>query len=238
MPIRWSILLLAGVIATALGMRAAAKEVTIQVKSFIRPMASADDPPGGPPSEATKKALGFDGLGQTRTDAYLFLLATDKMFSENPSKGDRGSGDFRLWSEVIADVVCQGNKVTNATFKGPNFAFGKEGALESVGEVARKLESKSADGVANFSYRIKGRPNNSSITAFTYVRPRNCTYIWHDVSGIISCSAGQPAAKVTLKASQFPSHKAWVADKVVIDMPQGPFENLWKCDPTDQTLVR
>ena len=233
-----SIAMLTVVIAGAFCLPAYAVEVKIQVKSFIRHMSSSADPPDGPPSDATKKALGFDGLGQTRTDAYLYMLLTDKMFSEDPPNGERSSGSFRLWSEVVVDVTCQGNKVTDATFKGPATAFGKEGPLDSVGGVARALESKVANGEATFGYRVSGRPNDASIPAFTYVRPRSCTYIWHDVSGTLSCAGGQPKAKIALKASQFPSHKVWVASKVEVDMPQGPFENLWKCDPADSTLVR
>ena len=217
---------------------AIAKEVKIQVKSFIRHMAGPGEPNNQPPSEVTKKALGFDGLGQTRTDAYLFLLATDKMFSEDPPDGTKSSGQFRLWSQLVANVTCNGNKVADASFSAVDTAFGKEGILDSVGEVARKLSSTSATDKAVFSYRVHGRPHDSSIVLFTAVRPRACTFIWHDVSGVLTCSNGQPVAKVTLKASAFPSHKVWVDGKQQVDVKQGPFESLWKCDPANPKLVQ
>lgn len=215
-----------------------AKEVKIQVKSFIRHMAGPGEPNSQPPSEATKKALGFEGLTQTRTDAYLFLLATDKMFSEEPPNGDKASAQFRLWSQVVADVTCDANKVVATTFKPLDTSFGKEGPLNSVGDVSRALTSKMEGNVATFSYRVRGRPHNSSIVAFTAVRPRSCSYIWHDVSGVVTCTGGAPAVKVTLTASAFPTHKVWVNGKLQAEQPQGPFENLWKCDPADSTEVQ
>lgn len=214
------------------------KEIKVQVKSYIAHMAGPGEPNDKPPSEATKKALGFDGLGQTRTDAYLFMLATDKLFSEKPSDGEKSSGQFRLWSQLSGDVNCEASKVKSATFKSVEAAFGKEGPLESVGEVERQVSSTLTDGKVAFSYRIRGRPHNSSIAAFTAVRPRSCTYIWHDVAGEITCQGGIPSTKINLKASAFPSHSVWVDGKSVFRVMQGPFENLWKCDPTDPTRVR
>lgn len=214
------------------------KEVKVQVKSYIAHMAGPGEPNDQPPSEATKKALGFDGLGQTRTDAYLFMLATDKLFSEKPSDGEKASGQFRLWSQLTGDVTCEVNKVKSATFTPVEAAFGKEGPLDSVGEVERQVAPKLADGKATFSYRVRGRPHNSSIAAFTAVRPRSCTYIWHDVAGVVTCQGGVPSTKITLQASAFPSHGVWVDGKSHVGVMQGPFENLWKCDPTDATRVK
>jgi hypothetical protein len=217
--------------------RAAATEVKIQVKSFIRHMAGPGEPSNGPPSESTKKALGFEGLSQTRTDAYLFMLATDKMFSENPPDGGKGSAQFRLWSQLVGDVTCQRNKVSAAVFKPVEAAFGNEGPLDSVGDISRNLSTTVSYDTATFNYRVRGRPHNSSIAAFTSVRPRSCTYIWHDVSGVVSCSSGAPAVKVTLKASAFPTRKIWVNGKQLFEKAQGPFENLWMCDPADNMQV-
>lgn len=214
------------------------KEVKVQVKSYIAHMAGPGEPNDQPPSEATKKALGFDGLGQTRTDAYVFMLATDKLFSEKPSDGEKASGQFRLWSQLTGDVTCETNKVKSATFKPVEAAFGKEGPLESVGEIERKVASTLTDGRVAFSYRIRGRPHNSSIAAFTAVRPRSCTYIWHDVAGEVTCQGGIPSTKISLTASAFPSHGVWVNGKSQVSVMQGPFENLWKCDPTDATRVK
>jgi hypothetical protein len=224
----------------------AGKEVKVQVKSYIARMAGPGEPNGQPPSEATKKALGFDGLGQTRTDAYLFMLLTDKLFSEKPSDGEKTSGQFRLWSQLVGDVTCEMNKVKSATFKPVEAAFGKERPLgnegplelESVGEVERKVSSTLTDGKVAFSYRVRGRPHNSSFAAFTAVRPRSCTYIWHDVAGVVTCQGGVPSTNVSLTASAFPSHSVWVNGKSHSGLMQGPFENLWKCDPTDRTRVK
>jgi hypothetical protein len=222
-----------------------AAEVKIEIKSFIAQMGPASNARVTPPSDATKKALGFEGLTMTRTHALAFMYLTDDMFSENPPTSDPEVPNYRLWSRVKFDVTCRGASISNWSASPLESRFGKEGRLESVGETMKALSTvtdpagpPAAKKKVSFSYAIKGRPNALTLPAFEAIRPRSCTWIWHEVSGDITCRAGKPAVELKLMASKFPSHRAWMDGMKSKDVPQGPFENLWKCKDANSGLVQ
>jgi hypothetical protein len=90
----------------------------------------------------------------------------------------------------------------------------------------------------SFSYGIKGRPNAITLPLFEAIRPRSCTWIWHEVSGDITCKAGKPNVELKLLASKFPSHRVWIDGVKLNDVSQGPFENLWMCKDATSGLLQ
>jgi hypothetical protein len=222
----------------------AAAEIKIETKSFIARMGPAPDARVTPPSEATKKALGFEGLTMTRTHALAFMYLTDDMFSENPSTGDPEMANYRLWSRVKFNVTCQGASISAWSVSPLESRFGKEGHLEALGATLKALSTvtdpagpPAAKKKVSFSYSIKGRPNAVTLPAFEAIRPRACTWIWHAVSGDITCRDGKPMVQLNLNASKFPSHRVWIDGVKSKDVPQGPFENLWNCKDANSGLV-
>jgi hypothetical protein len=78
----------------------------------------------------------------------------------------------------------------------------------------------------------------TGVTLMNLVKSRTCSSIWHEVSAILVCKAGKPAVNSTLIGSAFPSHSTWLQGQIVKSVLQGPFRNLWKCDPADPMSVQ
>ena len=213
--------------------------VTVQTKSYIARMVTQKSIDDGRPDAQTTKALGFDDLVGGRVQAYELMLATDLLFREDPPNGNKESGDFRLWSQVKVSGKCQNNKIMEWSVTPLEVAFGTEGPLEAKGEVMTPLKvTPSASGTGprdsiSFRYAIKGRPNALTLPTFENIRPRNCTWIWHDVTGKASCEGNTLVVKPSLTGSGFPSHRLWRNSQLVSMISQGPFDQLWVCSSTD-----
>jgi hypothetical protein len=211
---------------------AAADLITIETKSFIAKV-NINDP------------AQFDIENSCREKFNAFAVNCTLWGGENPSNGEQGTRDFRLWSQVNINTVCISNKVSSYAFSKVNASFGKEAFFQTSGDVVKPLStnasptnaSSGADRI-DFSYRVRGQPIAQVNSALALAKPRTCTFIWHEVSGALTCKDG--VAKVTLKlrGSAFPSHRAWVNARLVDNLNQGPFKKLWECDPSDPTSVR
>jgi hypothetical protein len=209
-----------------------AAQVTVQVKSFIRLVDLMD------PKQ-------FDPDAKTCQAAMAAIVTCGTVGGEDPSAGGKADGGYRLWSEVKADVECSANKVARWNLLPVVHDAGKEfGFLPTSGEISPALSAvpslKGATSVdrVTFKYRMRGQPNAAGNKVMNEVKPRSCTYIWHDVDGAISCKDGKPEMTVSMRASGFPSHRLWINGKRAQDIAQGPFKSLWACDPFEPSLVK
>jgi hypothetical protein len=216
-------------------------EFEISTKSFISRMADTSD---GPTTDVTKRALGFQDLTGGRTDALALLFLTDKTFSEAPISPDPAKMDFRLWSSVKLSATCAGGAVASWKLGELQTAFGKETVLPAVGKIDYgpftfvRLDPLTGISQVLFSYRISGRPNALTLPTFNLVRPRSCSWIWHEVIGSLTCEGKRARLSTAVRGSSFPSHRTWVSNNLVADLPQGPFEHLWYCEKSDDSRVR
>ena len=212
--------------------------ITLQAKSYIARMVTPQSEQSGKPDGATTKALGFDRLVGGRVQAYELMLATDLMFREDPGEGTKETDQFRLWSQVRIAGKCSAGKIVQWKVSDPEMAFGKEGALSATGEILTPLKVLPANSgntdqsSVTFSYAIKGRPHALTTPVFENVQPRQCYWIWHEVSGTVSCPANKLTVNAIVKGSKFPSHRLWQDGKVISEIAQGPFDNLWNCATT------
>jgi hypothetical protein len=85
---------------------------------------------------------------------------------------------------------------------------------------------------------MRGKPNIIGNALMWAAKPRNCPYIWHTVTGTLSCRNGVAMDSVTYAGSAFPSHRLWSNNALVQDLPQGPFKNLWVCWPANPDYVQ
>jgi hypothetical protein len=214
------------------GAGARAESLALQVKSFISPVDWNDPKQWDDDAKACQQA------------AALAVWCGTGMWDQ-PVDGQRSSKNFRLWSQVDIDVSCAGSKIANWTIKALQQDFGTELAfLTTSGSAIRQLtatpalKGTSATDKVTLSYKLGGQPNALAIIAMNQFKSRTCSTIWHDVQATLTCSAGTPALVVSLKGSGFPSHTAWVGNKLVKTIPQGPFKNLWRCDPKDPSEVQ
>ena len=212
--------------------------ITIQAKSYIARMVTPQSEADGHPDAQTTKALGFDNLVGGRVQAYELMLATDLLFREDPPDGTKDSAQFRLWSQIQVNGKCQAGKIVNWNVSGLQMAVGREGSLEAAGAVMTPLSvTPTASGSTpqssvTYHYAIKGRPNTLTTPAFDNIRPRGCTWIWHDVTGTASCSGNTLVVKSAITGSGFPSSRLWQNGELVSMRSQGPFDNLWTCSST------
>jgi hypothetical protein len=220
---------------------ASAKTFRIETKSFIARMGLAD-------AEGTQGLrqfanLGFDDLVGGRAAAFAFMKATDALFSEDPSNGARASADFRLWSSVEISVDCAGDRVKSWNVSKLETEFGKEGPLQAEGRtdleptIARYPSNGPLADEVLISYRVSGRPNLLALPAFNSIRPRECSWIWHEVTARLQCRSSSSQLGVALNSSAFPSQRLWINGKLMQDIPQGKFDQLWACDPNRTTYV-
>lgn len=211
---------------------AEAETISIQAKSYIAPVNLLD------PNQ-------FDNDAQSCQAAMAAVVDCGTLLGENPADGAKSSRNYRLWSEVLVDATCTGDKV--ATWKispvaqdfGPEFIF-----ISTTGDVAKPLKvvpsisGSSAVDKVTLSYRLRGRPNVAGVAVMEAVKHRSCSYIWHEVSATLTCQKGKANVAAGLLGSGFPSHKLWVGGKQAVATSQGPFKSLWKCDAIDPTAVK
>lgn len=213
----------------------------VQVKSYIARMGPAAASRTVPPAAATNAALGFADLVGGRVDALAFMYKTDDNFSENPASGDPAVADFRIWSEVKINGSCQADgTLGNFSAVGLRTSFGKEGPLNATGETmvpVKTAQRLDAYHTGTFEYVVRARPNAMSALLFNAIKPRSAVWIWHRVSGTARCIGRQLVIDTALLGSHFPSHRLWIDGVLTRELKQGPFENLWQADSTDNTLV-
>lgn len=214
------------------GEAARPQTITVQAKSYIAPVNLLD------PAQ-------FDADAKSCEQAMSALVTCGTLLGENPQEGSKSSGSFRLWSESLIDIACSGNTISAWTVHPVKGEFGKEFAiLATTGDFIKKIAvAPSANGSSptdklTFTYRLRGRPNVAGVEVMNRVKTRTCSYIWHEVSGAITCELGKPKVVSSILGSGFPSHKLWVDGKQVAAIQQGPFKKLWQCDSADPTAVK
>jgi hypothetical protein len=187
----------------------------------------------------------FDPGLRMCTEIFMSAVVTcGTHLGENPADGTKASGNYRLWSNLTADIGCVDNKVAAWNFKPVETDFGKEfwvistsGDLEPL-QVSPSASGKKANDRITFSYRMRGQPNEKANATMRAVKPRTCTFIWHEVSGSVVCQSNKATVEVNLRGSAFPSHRLWLQGGKVTEIAQGPFSKLWECDPKDPTSVQ
>lgn len=209
-----------------------AAPITLQVKSFIQAVDLTDPTefdPDAKPCQATMSAV----------------VTCGTIGGEQPDTGSKGGGNYRLWSEVKADVTCSGNKISKWEIHPVDYDAANEfvfittsGEINPALKATPGLSGASTVDSVTFNYRMRGQPNVLGNATMNAVKPRTCTFIWHRIEGKLSCKNGKPQLAATLQASGFPSHRLWVDGDLVKAFPQGPFKSLWSCSPADPTLVK
>lgn len=209
-----------------------AEEVVLQAKSYIRKVDLFD------PKQFDPGAKGCEA-------AMAAIVNCGTIGGEDPKQGTQASGEYRLFSEVKADIQCSGNKVAKWTISPAIIDAGKEfGFLSTTAELRPGLAaSPGSSGAAaadkvTLHYRMRGQPNEAGNVLLNQVKPRTCTYIWHAIDATLTCKDGKPQATASMNASGFPSHRLWVNGKLVKDAPQGPFDNLWNCDVDEPSIIK
>jgi hypothetical protein len=205
--------------------------ISIQAKSFIALVDLTDSSQFEPGSKSCQTAM-----------AAVVDCGT---LNENPLDGSKGSGAFRLRSELTGTATCTGANLTNWSLGPVQQDFGSEFVVFATsGDLAKPLTAvpgtKGSAPVAKitFNYRLRGQPNAAGVAAMNAVKPRTCSFIWHAVSGTLSCQSGKLVVAAAIGGSKFPSHRLWVQGKAVQTVPQGKFKNLWNCDPANPALVQ
>lgn len=205
-----------------------ARSITVAAKSYIATIDLSD------PDQFDEDAKGCE-----QALAAVINCAT---MGEDPEEGTKESGEYRIWSSTTIDVTCDGDTVKSWRSSGIQTAFGTEFAIFATsGEISEPLKFEPSRGPAEeveFDFRVKGRPNAVAIAAMSVVKPRTCTYIWHRAKGRLTCSNGDPEISAKIEGSQFPSHRLWVDEEQVSEVEQGPFRELWVCDPNDPFSVK
>lgn len=210
--------------------RASAETVTLQAKSYISPIDLRDAGQWDPDAKSCQETLAA-------------IVNCGTLGGDNPPDGNRGSRNFRIFSQLSVAATCNGNRVASWEIKPPELAFGTEFVVFLTGgEIMTPLSvapaAKGADAAqVKFSYAVRGQPNVAAITTMDLAKHRSCRYIWHRVSGTLVCRAGKPALDASIAGSAFPSHALWGDGVKVKNVPQGPFRNLWKCDAKDPLYV-
>lgn len=175
----------------------------------------------------------------------MFAWFTNQNFSENPATPASDGRDFRLWSQQTVVATCRGDTITSWKTSQLAHRSGKElqmlDAETSIMEALKVDPSPQGSGELrsiNFSYAIKGKPNDAALFSFRAVHPRSCASIWHRVHSSVSCRDGKAQMQTRVSGSRFPSHRAWINEQLVTTLDQAAFSTLWDCDPSAPDLVR
>jgi hypothetical protein len=165
--------------------------------------------------------------------------ARDVQFNENPlnSAKDRR---YRLFSSCRFTVVWEDRKILAAVPSVLDTDVGTEGPLQPPPLITSPVTvSPKGDSFVKFTWTGKGRPHLAAEPAFQTVQSRASVFIWHIIEGQIDVSSDTPITTVTIRGSQFPSHRVFVDGKLIHpELRQGPFSNLWVSDSSDRTKVK
>lgn len=165
--------------------------------------------------------------------------ATDAQFNENPLSSARDRR-YRLFSSCRFSIIWEGRKILAAVPSVLETDVGQEGPLQPPLLIISPVSiSPTGSSFVKFTWTGKGRPHLLAEQAFQTIQPRDSVFIWHIVEGTIDVSSDVPVTTVTIRGSQFPSHRIFVdGTRIFPDLRQGPFSNLWISDPSDRTKVR
>ena len=168
----------------------------------------------------------------------VLASATDLQFNENPLNPAKDK-HYRLFSSVKFSLVFEGGKIL-AAVPLMDTDVGKEGPIQPPPLIVSPVTvSPRGSSFVTFSWFGKGLPDPLVEPGFQAVRSRTSVFIWHIVEGKIDVSSGVPVTTVSIRGSQFPSHRVFVDNTFIPpQQPQGPFSNLWNPDPIDNTKVR
>lgn len=207
--------------------------LTVQVKSFIKRFNLLDKTQFDPGSRSCAEA--FAGG----------IVTCGVLLGENPTDGSSGNGNFRLRSELLIRGACSGDKVASWAFSPVEIEAGNEFYFISASaDLDRPLVASPAKSGASsidkvtFSYRMRGQPNVAGNAMMNAAKPRACTYIWHQVQGTLSCKAGTLVPQIAMTGSSFPSRRLWIDGKLIADVTQGPFSNLWRCNSVEPNYIQ
>lgn len=187
----------------------------------------------------------LQGDVRTRAERLFARVLVNPGFAENPATPSPDADDYRLWSRLETTILCDGDRISDWEFEGPETRFGTEawvlateGAVDEPLQAWPSTQGSSPAGQVGFSYRVKGRPNAVALPSFYAVRSRTCYWIWHRVEGTFTCSGGAADISLQVSGSGFPSHRFWIDGRQQPTIYQRPLASLWECDSSDPTLVR
>lgn len=169
-----------------------------------------------------------------------FARATDTGFSENPETDTKDKG-YRIYSACTFTVTCEGGNLVSVVPSDLDTDSGTElsGTLQAPPLTIMEFTSgMTGPGPFSFSWRVKGRPHPLAEAGFALVCPRDSVFIWHSVSGLITCNGDGVSVSVSITGSKFPSHRVFVNGAINSTVTQGSLSNLWVSDPSDITLVQ
>ncbi len=163
--------------------------------------------------------------------------------AENPFT-DAKDKVYRLFSSQTFTVTCLDGRLVSVIPSVIDTDVGLE-CLPSTSlcltpspiVIVRASAAPSGPSTFDFSWTAKGRPHPAAEPGFQLVCPRASFFIWHAVEGRITCNSSGISVAISLRGSQFPSHRVFVSGRLRATVPQGVFSNLWVPSPADITLV-
>lgn len=177
----------------------------------------------------------------TSRQFLLERLASALELNENPLNAAK-NGQYRLFSRCQFTVVFEAEKILAAVPGIPDLDtdVGMEGPIRPPPLIVSPVTvSPKGGSFVTFSWFAKGKPHPTAEILFNGVQKRTSVFIWHEISGKIDVSSGTPVVTVSIKGSEFPSHRVFRDGTLVIpELRQGPFSNLWVPDPSDLTRVK
>jgi hypothetical protein len=193
---------------------ATVRTVRVVVKSFINCIGTSVRPL--PP-----------WCGLTSYPRLLAMAAlTDRMMCENPSH-DRKDKGYRLFSACTFTVTCHNGSVTAVTPSALDTDTGREGPLQAPPLITSPVTVTRTPTGFDFSWFARGRPHPAAEPPFQLICPRTSVFIWHRISGSVTCTPTGTDVAVNLTGSQFPTHRAYVNGTPVRTVAQGGFGRLW-----------
>lgn len=183
-----------------------------------------------------------DPFGIDRALAYKALCSlTDSQYSEDPGPKFVAPMNARIFSTVVVAYKCEAGKTlpVEGTVIPVMIMPGLEGWFAGIVNPIQIRNDIAKNGT--FSAVISGRPNLAVEPTFQVIGARQRKDIWHKISVKLTCNVDAEGKlistnQLTLTYSKFPSHRVWLsspstaAPRLVLDIPQGPFTNLWSLE--------
>lgn len=192
--------------------------------------------------------------GLSNPALQALALATDQVFSEDP-RTDRifttpppDNKGYRLFSQGQIEVVHRGNELVSVSLRGAIITDSGKECVPSTGACLQAppliidqpfSTERASSSVMRFRWGVMGRPPDVTEPGFQLICQRECQFIWHQVKGTVDASSGSPVmTSIIIAGSHFPSHRVWIDGVERLTVPQGPFSDLWNCDPNNPRRVR
>lgn len=213
--------------------------LTVQAKSFIKGF-SLRDPAQYDPGWFTSRSC--------IEPIMAAVVECGMLGGENPTDGSLATGNYRLRSEFTAEVTCSGNKITNwnvhpvaTNWSGEFLVFSTTGEFLPWPGVSPAASGSTPIDQITIGYGMRGKPNIGGNILMWITKNRTCPYIWHRIQGTLTCQGGVLKDTLSYSGSSFPSHRFWtnnVPPAPPYEISQGPFRNLWICDPNAPEYVK